>query len=77
MAILEEVARRFGRRLEQYADGGTTYGRARPEYAAGRQARGAGGVTTVNVTNHYPVAEPASTTINRGLQHAAAIGLGV
>ena len=77
MAILEEVARRFGRRLEQYADGGTTYGRARPEYAAGRQARGTGGVTTVNVTNHYPVAEPASTTINRGLQHAAAIGLGV
>ena len=76
MAILEEVARRFGRQLVAYADGGT-YSRARPEYAAPRASAGTTGSTTVHVVNHYPVAEPASVTVNRGLQHAAAIGLGV
>ncbi len=29
----------------------------------------------VNVTNHYPVAEPTSVSVNRGLQYAGALGV--
>ncbi|SDD86761.1 phage tail protein [Actinokineospora iranica] len=37
-------------------------------------ARGTGG-PVVHVTNHYPQAEPTSTTVNRGLQYAGALGV--
>ncbi|MCP3799739.1 hypothetical protein NLX83_10765 [Allokutzneria sp. A3M-2-11 16] len=36
----------------------------------------AGGGPVVHVTNHYPQAEPTSTTVNRGLQYAGALGWG-
>ncbi|GGU85642.1 hypothetical protein GCM10010178_89750 [Lentzea flava] len=29
----------------------------------------------VHVTNHYPQAEPTSTTVNRSLQYAGALGV--
>lgn len=35
---------------------------------------GTGSGMTVQVTNHHPVAEPASVTVNRSLQFAAALG---
>ncbi len=49
-----------------------------PKLAGGVAPGGVGGRvshTTVNVTNHYPQAEPTSRTVNRGLQVAAVIGL--
>jgi hypothetical protein len=36
----------------------------------------AGGGPVVHVTNHYPQAEPTSTTVNRSLQYAGALGWG-
>ncbi len=36
---------------------------------------GAGRTVQINVTNHYPQAEPTSTTTNRALQLAAALGV--
>ncbi|GGK90165.1 hypothetical protein Ppa06_58290 [Planomonospora parontospora subsp. parontospora] len=36
-------------------------------------ARTAG--TSIHVVNHYPQAEPTSTTVNRGLQYAGALGV--
>lgn len=42
-------------------------------------AKGVGGAGAsgpqINVTNHYPQAEPTSLTVNRGLQYAAAMGV--
>ncbi|TMR97531.1 hypothetical protein [Nonomuraea basaltis] len=45
--------------------------------STGYQATGSqtGGQVTVNVTNHFPQAEPTSRTVNRGLQYAAVLGL--
>ncbi|GAA4599786.1 hypothetical protein GCM10023194_80770 [Planotetraspora phitsanulokensis] len=42
-----------------------------------RVAGGAGGWarTVVNVTNHYPQAEPTSVSINKGLQYVGALGV--
>ncbi|WP_424183857.1 phage tail protein [Actinokineospora sp. G85] len=34
-----------------------------------------GGAPVVHVTNHYPQAEPTSTTVNRSLQYAGALGV--
>lgn len=31
--------------------------------------------TVVNVSNHYPVGEPTSVTVNRALEYAAALGV--
>lgn len=47
------------------------------ELAAGRGSGSgdAGGRAVVQVTNYYPQAEPTSTTTNRALQYAAAIGV--
>jgi phage-related protein len=36
---------------------------------------GPGGGVTINITNHYPQAEPTSVTTNKALQYAAALGV--
>lgn len=62
------------------ADGGTvdpsTIAASRPVPSIATAATGetAGRQTVVQVTNHYPQAEPTSVTTNRALQYAAALG---
>lgn len=48
--------------------------------ATWESVRGAGAAAApvqINVTNHFPQAEPTSVTTNKALQYAAAVGLGV
>lgn len=59
LAIWSEVGRRFG----VFNNGGVT----------GEPGATSPGVN-VNVTNHYPRAEPASRTVNDGLDYAALLG---
>ena len=63
--IWEATGARLGIDVNKYAEGGVTGGSAYTP--AGRGGAG----TTINVTNHYPQAEPTSTTTNRALQFAA------
>lgn len=63
LGIWEETGRLLG--VEAYADGGITN--------AG-DPRGSSG-QTFNITNHYPQAEPTSTTVNRAMQLAGSPGM--
>lgn len=70
--IWEETGNRLGVSWAKYANGGTTTpGAARNKNAVATGSTGPKQV--INVTNHYPQAEPASVTINRGLQLAGAL----
>lgn len=71
--IWEETGNRLGVNIEQYAAGGIKAGkingnRSAPGAGSGIDGRGA---VSINVVNHYPQAEPTSTTTNRTLQLAA------
>ena len=66
--IWEETGNRLGVNWQAYADGGVTGG---ARSASSRSVNGSARPVTVNVTNHYPVAEPTSVTTNRALQLAA------
>ncbi|GAA1411891.1 hypothetical protein AUR04nite_00580 [Glutamicibacter uratoxydans] len=61
LAIWKETGRRLG--ADFYEDGGVSGG------GAGKAG------PTFNITNHYPVAEKTSTTVNRALQYASIPGL--
>lgn len=63
LGIWEETGRLLG--VEAYADGGITN--------AGDPPGGSG--QTFNITNHYPQAEPTSTTVNRAMQLAGSPGM--
>ncbi|WP_346921389.1 hypothetical protein [Glutamicibacter creatinolyticus] len=64
LAIWRETGRRLG--ADFYEDGGITGGAAEASSSA---------APTFNITNHYPVAEKTSTTVNRALQYASIPGL--
>lgn len=61
LAIWKETGKRLG--ADFYAEGGVM---------GGQQSSSA---PTFNITNHYPVAEKTSTTVNRALQYASIPGL--
>jgi hypothetical protein len=70
--IWEETGKRLGVDFEKYADGGFSGGGTTSGMTSGSVR--AGKVYNINVNNHYPQAEPASTTVNKGLQFAATLG---
>ncbi|GAB3459242.1 phage tail protein [Actinophytocola sediminis] len=54
---------------------GGRYGTAYGGDGAAASTDALGARTVVHVTNHYPQAEPTSTTVNRSLQYAGALGV--
>lgn len=67
--IWEETGNRLGVQWEKYADGGVRSRGASKNSNAG-SVTNAGKNVNINVTNHYPQAEPTSVTTNRALQMA-------
>jgi TP901 family phage tail tape measure protein len=73
--ITSEVADRLGGDvIWRNADGGIRDYRVARQVLYGQPA--AGPTINVSAVTHYPIPEPSSATVNRGLQAAAALGFG-
>ncbi|WP_433426358.1 phage tail protein (plasmid) [Microtetraspora malaysiensis] len=69
--VLSTMAGIAGQLSQSFAPDLSVPGMTVPDKLAG----GGWARTVVNVTNHYPVAEPTSTTVNRSLQYTGALGV--